>query len=221
MIILTSEFAEHPLMCRPDTSDRAVFDQIFTFREYSCLDDVGEAGLIVDCGAYVGYSSAYFLTRFPRGEVIAVEPDPESFELLCENLSPYGDRVTLLRAAVWSHPTPLTLAETKYRDGREWSRQVRECRSGEIAAFPAVEIGDLLDGSKYDRISVLKIDIEGAEAQVFSSPSVSWIDRVDHLIIEIHDDSDFGNNTARFEQAVAGRGFAISRSGELTVCKRR
>ena len=54
--------------CRAHTSDLGVFRQIFIDREYRCLDDVQEPRLIVDCGANVGYASAYFLARHPLGK---------------------------------------------------------------------------------------------------------------------------------------------------------
>lgn len=218
---LTSKYAGYPVLCRAHSSDIDVFYTIFIKREYSCLDDITEAGLIIDCGAYVGYSSVYFLSRFPRCDLIAVEPDPENFELLCLNLSHYGHRASLLQAAVWSHPTKLKLSEAPYRDGREWSRQVRECKSEEGSSFPAVDIESLLQRSGHDRVSILKIDIEGSEAVVFSDHHATWIDRVDNIVIEIHDDSVFGHCSAVFARAIANREFNVSRSGELTVCRRR
>src|SRR5688572_10069177 len=78
---LYSKYAKFPLNCRANTSDRDVFDQIFLNREYRCLDDVREARLIIDCGAYVGYSASYLLTRFSNAYLIAVEPDPENFAI--------------------------------------------------------------------------------------------------------------------------------------------
>src|SRR5437667_10591702 len=40
-------FARHPLWWRPGTSDLWMFKQIFAEREYSCLDDIPSADLIV------------------------------------------------------------------------------------------------------------------------------------------------------------------------------
>ncbi|CAN5382113.1 hypothetical protein BH10PLA2_BH10PLA2_26230 [soil metagenome] len=65
------------------------------------------------------------------------------------------------------------------------------------------------------------MDIEGAEAQVFSENYESWIDYVDNIVIELHDDTAFGNASSIFTKAIAGRSFTVSRCGELTVCKRR
>lgn len=217
---LRSRDARYPVWFRPNTSDWSVFGQIFLDREYACLADLKDVGLVLDCGANVGFSSAYFLTKFPKCRVIAVEPDPDNFAILERNLQPYGDRAKAIRAGVWSHPCRLTLSEEKYRDGREWARQVRECRPDEPDGLPAVDIGTLLKDSGAERISLLKVDIEGAEAVVFADPAVPWLDKVDTLVIELHDDSSFGACTPIFQRAMAGRGFTFSTSGELTVCKR-
>lgn len=218
LLELHSEHARFPLHCRPASSDMCVFRQIFIEREYACLDDVRGAGLIIDCGANVGYSSAYFLTHFPGSEVIAIEPDPDNYAVLERNLEPYNG-VTLRQSAVWSHQTRLTLSEHMHGDGREWSRQVRECRSESEMGFVSVDIKSLLEGAGFRRIFILKVDIEGAEAVVFADCS-SWIDRVDNIVIELHEDSCFGEVSEIFSRAVSGRGFHVTRHGDLTVCKR-
>jgi len=40
-----------------------VFEQIFIGEEYSCLCDLKDTLLILDLGANVGFSSAYFLSH--------------------------------------------------------------------------------------------------------------------------------------------------------------
>lgn len=219
-VALTSRHAKYPLQCRPNTSDIQVFEHVFVERQFSCIDDVGNAGLIVDCGANVGYSSAYFLSRFPKCHLIAIEPEPGNFALLRTNLQPYGNSVRTIQSAVWSASKLLAISEQLYRDGREWARQVRECSPEEESGFLATDIASLLRDSAHERISILKMDIEGAEAVVFSDNYQSWIGRVDNLLIELHDDTTFGNCSAIFFSAIAGQGFSISRVGELTVCKR-
>lgn len=220
--ILMTKYARYPLLCRPGTSDIWVFDQIFLEREYRCIDDFPDAGLIIDCGAYVGYSSAYLLSRFQNADLVAIEPDADNYSLLTKNLKPYKDRVKTLNSGVWSHSTPLTMSEIVYGTGEAWSHQVRECRPGETALFSGVDIGGILKGSRHSRISILKIDIEGAEGVIFSSPSYkAWIDKVDIIMIELHDNSSFGKCSEIFLSAMEKEDFDISRSGELTVCKRR
>ena len=172
---LVSPHASHPLVCREGSSDFHVFHQIFIEREYSCLDDLTDLRLIIDCGANTGYSAAYFLSRFPRCQVIAVEPDPGNFAILQRNVAPYGERVRAIRAGIWSHATGLKLSEMPYGDGREWSRQVRACGPDEAADFPALDVSTLLRESGHSSIGVLKVDIEGAEKVVFGPGCESWI----------------------------------------------
>jgi hypothetical protein len=120
----------HPLKARGYSSDLSVFAGVFVRRAYSCLDYVSEPALIFDCGANVGYSSAYFLSRFPKAQVIAIEPEATNCALLRENLAPYGQRARVIQAGVWSHSTKLTVVETPYRDGREWSQQFSRVSAG-------------------------------------------------------------------------------------------
>lgn len=214
------KFIDYGVTVRPRTSDAQVFGQIFLDREYACLDRQPQVDLILDCGANVGYSSAYFLSRFPNSRVVAIEPDPGNFEALKRNLAPYGSRARLVRAGIWSHPAPLVVSEETYRDGREWARQVRPARPGEPVDLRGIDIGTLLAETDAERLSILKMDIEGAEAVVFADGAPAWLDRVDTIAIELHDDTAFGDASRVFREAIRGKGFEVSHSGELTICRR-
>jgi len=214
--VVLSKRARHPLHCRSRTSDLDVFGQIFVQREYRCLDGIESADLVIDCGANVGYSAAYFLSRYPASSLICVEPDPGNYAALESNLKPYQGRVKALLAAVWSEKSDLVLSDAAFGDGREWARTVRCARSDEAATIPAIDIGTLIRESGRERVSILKIDVEGAEEIIFSSNHGEWLDKIDNLVIELH-----GERCERvFNQAIAGRGFQVSRCDELTVCTR-
>jgi FkbM family methyltransferase len=210
---LRTPHAAHPLEFRRDTSDLSVYRQVFLGLEYACVPN-DEPAFIIDCGANVGYASAYFLTRFPRAELIAIEPDPGNFAVLTRNLAPYGRRARAIHGAVWSHATRLSMAAPDYRGGEEWARQV--CEGGdEVAAYG---VADLLRIAGWERADLLKMDIEGAEAVVFANNTDAWIDRVTAMVIELHDDTVFGPATEIVNGATAG--FTAQRSGELTVYRR-
>ena len=214
---LRSRHTRFPLWCRPRTSDLSMFAEILCHRAFRCLDGVADARLIVDCGANVGYSSAYFLSRYADATVIAIEPDAANFELLERNVAPYGGRCRLLRTAVWSHPTGMVLAAERLGAGNECARTVRPIIAGERPEFVAIDIGSLLDASGFDRISILKVDIEGAERIVFASNYAHWLPRVDSLIIELHDEEC----SRVFQSAIAGEDFVVSSCDEQTVCLRK
>lgn len=212
--------ARHPLQCRTGSSDLAVFKQIFAQREYACIDALptGGPGLILDCGANAGFSTAYLLSRFPDSEVIAVEPDPGNFRALTGNVAPYGRRVRCVEAAIWSHPAQLDLS-TSSGDGKEWSRTVAP--STETTGrhlISGMEIGQLIRESGHTRVRLLKMDIEGAEAVVFAASNANdWLPLVDAIVIELH-----GADCERiFENAVKPHGFQLRSHMELTIAERR
>ncbi len=214
---LSTKYSDHPLYCRPDSTDLFVFDQLFVRREYSCLDVIEDADFILDCGANVGYTSAYMLSAFPNAQLIAIEPDASNFRLLEKNLRAFGSRAQCQLAGIWSRPTRIKLDEEMMGDGMEWARTVSEAESDSSesdATLPATDIATLLERSGHERISILKMDIEGTERVVFADNYQSWIDRVDNIVIELH-----GPEAEKiFWSAVPKERFDISRSGELTVC---
>ena len=213
---LRSRLAQYPLEVRRGTTDFSVYRQVFVMQEYACCENDPE--FILDCGANVGYTSAYLLTRFPKAELMAVKPDPGNFELLVRNLAPYGNRARAIRGAVWSHSTRLGLAAPDYRGGGEYARQVKECGPDETETFPAFGIDDLLSAAGRDRVDLLKMDIEGAEAVVFGHGHEAWINRVGAMAVELHDDTTFGPATEVVTRAT--REFLATRSGELTHYRR-
>jgi len=216
--VLFSKYSRFPLTFRSCTSDLDAFSQIFVAREYRCLDDLRQASLIIDCGANVGYASAYFLNRFPDVHVVAIEPDKENFDLLMKNLAPYERRCRAVRSAIWSRNTDLVFSEAPFGDQREWSRTVRETGRNEEPAISATTIGSLFRDSGFDRITVLKIDIEGSEVEVFSASEYKdWMRYVDNLVIELHG----SECRAAFLNAIATENFSLSRCDELTVCRRQ
>jgi FkbM family methyltransferase len=213
---LRSKNARFRLLCRPNTSDFTVFRHVFIRRQYGCLDSVQQPTFILDCGANIGYSAAYFLTQFPGAVLTAVEPDADNCAILEANLSPFTGRYRIVRAAIWPHETGLTWDETPYRDGREWARVVRPVKPGEAPLVAGTTIGALMRDSQAERISILKMDIERSEIALFSENFEEWLEKVDTLAIELHD----LECTTVFNRAIARQDFKISRFGELTVCQR-
>jgi FkbM family methyltransferase len=200
---------DFPVRARPRTSDIKVFSQIFFFHEYRCLSELRSPELILDLGANVGYSSAYFLSRFKGCSVIAVEPDPENYIELQRNVAPYRNRVNAMQAAVWPRSERLDLNHPGR--GEEWGIYVKPSTEG---AVRAITIPELLQSSGHDRISLLKIDIEGAETELFRSGAEEWIDKVDNIVIELHS----AEASDAFFKNIDRSRFAVSNCDELTVC---
>jgi FkbM family methyltransferase len=197
------------------SSDLDVFRQIFINQEYLSLRSLKDVSSVLDLGANVGYSSAYFLNCFPNACVVAVEPDDRNIQACRINLKPYGDRVLLVHGAVWSECTKLCLSRGTFGDGREWATQVMESSEGSAGDVQAWDVGSLIDMAGGAEIDLLKVDIEGAEIAVFGETAKRWLPRVRGICIELHGPEC----QETFFNALTDFDYELERSGELTICK--
>ena len=53
--------------------------------------------------------------------------------------------------------------------------------------MPAITVQDILAQSGAARIDLLKLDIEGAERELFSDACEEWLPKVGTLVVELHD----------------------------------
>lgn len=216
-MILKPRRALHPLIARSGaSSDMCVLDQIFLCDEYSPLRSIECPKLILDLGANVGYSSAYFLSCFPSADVIAVEPDPRNVEICRRNLAPYGNRARIIKGAIWSEQCRLKLARSGYADGRDWATQVLPVEDAQDEeAVEGWDVESLLQLAGKQQIDLLKIDIERSELELFGAGSRLWLEKVRNLCIELH-----GLDCERvFFKAVSDFEYDLSTHAELTICK--
>ena len=201
-----------PVTGRSGTSDILVYEQMFLVNEYSCLPDIGAVKTIVDCGANVGFASAYLLSRFPDAQIVSIEPDSGNFAMLQKNTAPYGERAHPLQAGVWSHSADLVVKREAF-GGAEWGFTVEECPPGVTPDVKAVGLAELMAQYQLDTIDILKVDIEGSEKTVFGSNYENWINRVRVIVVELH-----GPDCERIVQnAIAHRKHTVSHYHELTV----
>ena len=167
-----------PLTIRMRTSDHMVFRDIFQRHEY-LFNPPQTPSTIVDAGANVGFASIYFANRWPGARIIALEPDPENFDALEKNARPYPNIVPV-QAAVWKESAKLDLFDA----GKgSWGLQTRVSADGRVDGLTLPEV---MRRYGMQHVDVLKMDIEGAEKEVFEGYD-EWIDRVGSLIVEIHD----------------------------------
>lgn len=163
----------HPLTLRAGTSDLYMFEEVFLQGEYA-LEVPLDPKLILDVGANVGFASVWFANRYPGAKIIAVEPDPSNAAVLRKNVEPYPN-VRVIEGAVWWESTTLALDDQGDKSGI----QVRAGDGG----VRAMTIPDLAGTSKID---ILKLDVEGAEKELFEHDP-AWLANVGVLMIELHD----------------------------------
>jgi len=173
--------------------------------EYGQMPTTFDPKVIVDAGAYVGDTSAYFLSRFPLAQVIALEPNDESYARASLNLAPYGSRVELLKRALWDSETMVRMS----------GEQTGSSISANGAEVQTETIPALMDRLGFQRIDLLKMDIEGAEATVLPSGRGGWLRKVRMILLETHG--------AEIERQVlpllAAEGFSCKRHRNVWYCR--
>jgi FkbM family methyltransferase len=200
----------HPMVIRPRTTDRFVFEQIFLDRDSELPFDLSPR-LIVDAGANVGFASIYFADRYPGTTIIALEPEPVNFGLLVRNTREYPE-IVQVQAALWSACELLSLN----RQCESWSCRVEELHENGADAVPGITMVELLKRHGHSSIDILKMDIEGAEREVFSAQDRSWLSITKVLIVELHDRLRPGCSRA-LNNAISGLGFRRIERGENTI----
>ena len=208
------------LALRNGSSDLEVFEQHFARREVLDIPLPATVSTVVDLGANVGISVEVFRRMFPRARIVAVELERRNAEL-CKVNHASDPLVTVVNAAVWSRAG--TVGVRDVADG-EWAYRVRPLPAGsETAGIPAVTYPQLLAMHGLDRVDVVKMDIEGAEADVLEASSAEIFRTTAVCIIEIHDWIE--GVEARVRKVIDGarRQFDldVSRRGEFCVIRNK
>lgn len=199
IVLVSKEGRQALVRVRNGTPDWMTFDQIFVdedydlrplarFNElrgrYDSMISKGETPLIIDLGANVGFSAVYFHLTWPGAKVIAVEPDLGNLEQLKKNVSGI-DEIDVVSGAIASRS-----GELQIQDGSADGNAVRIVKLGEGRGdvVRAITVPDILQGfdGQRGRPFIVKVDIEGAEADLFSC-NTDWMDSVPLLMVELHD----------------------------------
>jgi FkbM family methyltransferase len=217
-----------PFYCRRDSpADQGVVQQIFGQHDYridqwaqgrlvrDLYDSVCTTGvkpLILDAGANIGASAAYFTHLYPDAQVIAVEPEPNNAALLRMNCP--QQNVHAVEGAIGAVDGTLFLVDPALGD---WGFRVETAGDRPV---PVYAVETLLN--RFDRKTVFplicKIDIEGGEAHLFET-NTGWMDCFPLIIIELHDWMlPFKGSSRGFMQAIGARDFELTVRGENLFC---
>ncbi|MEA3329321.1 MAG: FkbM family methyltransferase [Nanoarchaeota archaeon] len=205
---------QNKIVFRKGTSDADVFRQVFIEKEYKLPVKINPK-LIIDCGANVGYSSLWFAKKFPTAEIIAVEPEESNYKLLQENTK-LCKNIKTIKAGIWCKRIFLKIVNLS---SGKWGFQTKEVNKNQKHDIQAITIKDILKKADTKKIDILKLDIEGAEKELFSK-NTSWLNKVNMIIIEFHDYFRKGCSNS-FYSAINRRDWNEFRRGENVILVRK
>jgi FkbM family methyltransferase len=190
---------------RRRSGDFFVFHEVFTSRCYALPDVVVPESpqIVVDLGANIGLTTLFLSDRFPRASYVCVEPNPENLALLRRNLSFLDHRLEVLNAAVSDR-----LGEARFSDS-EWSWGGHLVADGRATrSVQCITLDEIISRCRLGSIDVLKVDVEGAEREIFSG-APAWLKKVRCVVIELHNDYSF----ADFQRDIMAEGFDAFQPG--------
>lgn len=154
--------------------------------------------MILDCGGNIGCAAVYFANKYPDAQIYSIEPGKDNFKLLKFNTALY-DNIHSIKSALWDKETFVQVTKPSEKS-TPLGLMTFETTADDKDAFKTTTVVKLLAESGFDEIDLLKVDIEGAEKEVFSAPDVDeWLPKVKVLTIELHDRMKRGCSYAFFK----------------------
>ncbi len=200
-----------PTWVRKDQSDWMAFKQVFIWKEYEY--PIGfEPATILDAGANVGYGALWFARKFPKAQIVSLEPESNNFGMLQKNTEAYP-RIRPVKAGLWNRSCYLRIIPTEWGS---WGFRTEEVETETSDSIRALSVQDIMKEQGWNTIDLLKMDIEGAERFVFDDRVHEWLPRVRMMFLELHDNVDT-NCSKRVFKALLDHDFRVDVSGENLV----
>ncbi len=176
------------------------YKEIYVDESYKFSSDSPNP-IIIDCGTNIGMSCLYFKSIYPTANITGFEADASIATLCKENLMRNGiTDVSIIPKAVWVNDAGVYFEE----DGADGGKISNE--QSKAATVSSVRLKDVL--LQYEKIAMLKMDIEGAEYSVLED-CASVLSRIDHLFIEFHSFPNQPQHLADLMKIMADAGFRL------------
>lgn len=173
-------------------------------------------------GANAGFSTTLFKLLWPDATIVSVEPNPKNFETLKKNTAAFKN-VHPINAGLWGHKAKIG----QIGNHGEWGLVFQEVGAKDKDGMQAYGVWDLAKMHDIPFFDFVKIDIEGAEGQVFApGADISWINKASAISLEIHDFFhgyfNLGKNeiSSRVAEAFKSRPYGMTTDNEHTIYAR-
>ncbi len=165
----------------PDDEQWGAVKDILINREYEYLPEFElynfKGGTVIDAGAHVGLFSLV-ASNF-ADKVISIEAHPVNYKLLEINIIKNNVKnVIPLNRALVGVKRSVRICEGNHSGGHSI------LHSGEGYTVKPITLEEIV--KEYGKVDLLKIDIEGAEFEIFENSDIEILRRIDKIVGEIH-----------------------------------
>jgi len=154
------------------------FKEIFEEEVY-LFESQNQTPFIVDCGSNIGLSILYFKSLYPEARIIGFEPDPQLYQILTNNISEFSlHNVEIFEKAIWIE----NAKDMPFQRDMGWGGKLTEYPTSKSTVLvDTLRLKDLIS----QQIDLLKVDIEGAEFEVFTDIQ-HHLDFINSIFVEYH-----------------------------------
>lgn len=145
-------------------------------------------GLIIDGGGHIGSAAISLARLFPNARVVTIEPSSGNFKVLERNISNHPNVVGVHAALAAKSGGSVEL--TDHGKGnwgfsivKDW-KNVEKCDVVEVVDTLSIE--DIRASHSNRKIGLLKLDIEGAEKDIFDN-AAHQLEDIPIVFVELHE----------------------------------
>jgi FkbM family methyltransferase len=182
--------------------DMEVYDYVFAQKYHRPYREHGAAPVILDLGTNIGLSIVDLKLQYPSSVIYGFEMDKENHELAVKNCKGL-EGVTIEHKAIWNERTNMSYRKSGLDDAYKLDQAAGSGTNDVLVE--TITIPGIIEKYQLREIDYVKMDIEGAELQIFQA-NLDWLKIVKEIKVEVHyDKSQF----AFFSGKLQAFGFTV------------
>ncbi len=203
------------IQLRQNTEDFITLKEIFESRIYDVALPFTPK-TILDAGANTGLATVFLKKKYPEASVACLEIEENNFTMLKQHTSTLTN-VRCIKKGLYHKNCFLNVADISQNSN---AYTVVETSTPNENSIEAITVDGLMKEMGWDDIDLLKMDIEGAEKEVFEGDVAAWLPHAKAMMIETHDRMKKGCSRALFD-AIRDYNFDLltSTTGTLVFVK--
>jgi FkbM family methyltransferase len=146
--------------------------------------------VVLDCGGHIGSFTMYVKSHWPNAKILVMEPVPDNLRLLKANIDRnHLTDITVIPFALYG------TSGTFYIDmaGKQFDAvnvTAQKPQHDQYITIEALELSEVVAKQRVTAIDLMKLDIEGAEYNVFEHSLPALAAHVKRIIMEFHPAGD-------------------------------
>lgn len=192
------------LLLRDDV-DESIVNEIFKFKEYRRAGEIIQdaSGVILDVGAHAGYFALWATAQNSKAKIFCLEPIKANFDFLKENVAENKTKnIKAENVALYKETGQVSifLSEDSHNHSLLPISENKEL-------VKAVSFADFVKKNKIKNISLLKMDIEGGEYEIFQNATAEISAITENIFLEYHQTEN--KNFKVIENILRQNGFTV------------